>query len=374
VTDDWLDTDTPESDPGPPPAASDATAPREATSVAAPPTPRVPAGGRSSLDALRDIPLPPLPSRVAGAAQSGEDEWDEGVDHVTRGREKRSERQAGVRSRRRARLFAMGAVGGALVVAAVLVGLLVMLREPVTTKLLGSGAWQAQPAISRAEAAPVVSTPVFAHVGKLALYLPVSPKVVTGVMLHQAAYGHSYHIVPVGSTASGPKTAAAVKAGKKYPIACKTCAVVGVVERGGQRVIDSIWKGSVIRIWRSGREGKPDTAADVGAVAGTPVVAPVTGTVTLVKPYKLYGRINDFEIHIKPDAMPDADMVVIHVQDLDVTGGERVVGGITPIAHIRLLHDDVNHQLAEYTGDPGDHTHIQVNWPKPANLPSGTKW
>jgi hypothetical protein len=198
--------------------------------------------------------------------------------------------------------------------------------------------------------------------------------VVTGVMLHQAAYGHSYHIVPVGSTVSGPKTAAAVKAGKKYPIACKTCQVVGVVQREGQRVIDSTWKGSVIRIWRSGRPGKPDTAADVGAVEYTPVISPVTGTVTLVKPYRLYGRIPDFEIHIKPDAMPAADMVIIHVQDLEIADGDRVTGGITPIAHVRSLHDDVNHQLAEYTGDPGDHTHIQLNWPKPANLPAGTKW
>ena len=95
---------------------------------------------------------------------------------------------------------------------------------------------------------------------------------------------------------------------------------------------------------------------------------------TLVKPYRLYGRIDDFEIHIKPDAMPAADMVIIHVQDLVAREGDRVIGGVTPIAHVRLLHDDVNHQLAEYTGDPGDHVHIQLNWPKPASLPGGTKW
>jgi hypothetical protein len=43
------------------------------------------------------------------------------------------------------------------------------------------------------------------------------------------------------------------------------------------------------------------------------------------------------------------------------TGEWRVEGGVTPLASVRLLSRYFHHQLAEYSGDPGDHVHIQLN-------------
>jgi hypothetical protein len=114
-------------------------------------------------------------------------------------------------------------------------------------------------------------------------------------------------------------------------------------------------------MWRASRSGAPDTAADIGALPGVPVVAPVSGTVIEVKPYLLYGAHDDLEIHIQPTGWPEIDLVIIHVTDPTVNVGDLVVGGITRIASVRLLSDRVNHQLADYTPDAGDHIHMQLN-------------
>ena len=113
-------------------------------------------------------------------------------------------------------------------------------------------------------------------------------------------------------------------------------------------------------MWRP-RPGSPDTAADVGAKPGTTVISPVTGTVVKVKSYKLYGKWPDYEIHITPDGFDNLDIVLIHVTDLEVKPGARVVAGVTPLAHVRKLSDKFSDQLAEYVKDGGNHVHLQVN-------------
>ena len=118
--------------------------------------------------------------------------------------------------------------------------------------------------------------------------------------------------------------------------------------------------GKVLRMWRD-RPGKPDTAADVGARPGTPVLAPVDGTVVKVKWYKLYGKWTDLEIHIQPTGRPDLDMVLIHVQDAKVAPGDEVRAGITQIGAVRKLSDKITDQLGEFVRGGGDHVHIQLN-------------
>ena len=113
-------------------------------------------------------------------------------------------------------------------------------------------------------------------------------------------------------------------------------------------------------MWRS-RPGQPDTAADVGAKPGQDVVSPVTGTVIKVKRYKLYGKWDDFEVHIQPDGYPNLDLVMIHIKDVVVAPGDRVVAGESRIAAIRKLSDKFYDQLSSYTKGGGDHVHMQVN-------------
>lgn len=118
--------------------------------------------------------------------------------------------------------------------------------------------------------------------------------------------------------------------------------------------------GSVVRMWRS-RPGKPDSAADVGAPPGSNVLAPVSGQVIKIKSYKLYGKYDDYEIHIRPDGRDDIDCVMIHVTDLSVTVGARVKAGVTRVATVRKLSNVIHDQLGDYATGSGDHVHLQFN-------------
>ncbi len=190
-------------------------------------------------------------------------------------------------------------------------------------------------------------TPRFAEVGSIDLHLPVDPSAITALAFHQAsgdrarAMGALVPDVP-DEAAEDPAAIAAMTA------------EAAIAE-------SDIWGGACLRLWRSGRGGTPDTAADIGAAPGTDVFSPVTGTVVEVRPYLLYEKYDDIEIHIRPDGADDLDVVLIHVTDASVEAGDRVVGGVTRIAAIRQMSGLIELQLAGYTGDGGDHVHIQVN-------------
>jgi hypothetical protein len=116
-------------------------------------------------------------------------------------------------------------------------------------------------------------------------------------------------------------------------------------------------------MWRD-RPGKPDSAADVGANPGSPVYAPVSGTVVKVKKYKLYGKWNDVEVHIQPTGQPTLDVVMIHLDDVSATPGDRVVGGVTQLAVVRKLPKAVGSQLRSYTNNAGYHTPSRSTTPR----------
>jgi murein DD-endopeptidase MepM/ murein hydrolase activator NlpD len=189
-------------------------------------------------------------------------------------------------------------------------------------------------------------TPYFASYGRLKLRLPVETKRLTEIGFHQASYAWALRM--------------------KSPLKDAVVSAVNA-KRGTGRDIssqptgpDTTLVGQVIRMWRS-RPGKPDTAADVGAKAGSTIISPVTGTVVKIKSYKLYGKWPDWEMHIIPDGYSNLDIVMIHITDPTVKAGERVIAGVTPVGHIRKLSDKVTDQLAQYVKDGGDHVHLQVN-------------
>lgn len=189
-------------------------------------------------------------------------------------------------------------------------------------------------------------TPYFATFRNIKIHLPVSVSDLTEVAFHQASYSYAYHLkspLPDAKRADAKKT----KTTGRDKSAQASGAEVQLV-------------GSVLRLWRS-RPGPPDTAADVGAKAGSDVFAPVSGTVIKIKRYKLYNKYADYELHIKPEGTADIDCVMIHIDDLSVDVGDEVVGGVTRIASVRRLGDRVDHQLADYAGEDGDHVHLQFN-------------
>jgi murein DD-endopeptidase MepM/ murein hydrolase activator NlpD len=189
-------------------------------------------------------------------------------------------------------------------------------------------------------------TPIFASRGKVILRLPVNMDDLTEVGFHQASYDYALAM-------KTPLPDADMAAAKKNQ---GTPRDLSAQEVG----TDAVLTGSVLRMWRD-RPGKPNTAVDVGAAPGSPVLAPVEGTVVLVKSYDLYGKHPDVRVHIRPDANTDIDVVLIHVQDPSVKAGDRVVAGVTQLGAVRKLSDKMRMQLTSYTKDDGDHVHIQLN-------------
>lgn len=81
-----------------------------------------------------------------------------------------------------------------------------------------------------------------------------------------------------------------------------------------------------------GRGTHPTSAVDISMPVGVEVLAPVSGVVEDVTSYSLYGRYPDAHLSIRPDGHANRAVRVLHVRGLKVRPGQRVEGGITPIA------------------------------------------
>lgn len=189
-------------------------------------------------------------------------------------------------------------------------------------------------------------TPFFGSYRSLHLYLPIPVASLTELAFHQASGNIA---IPIDSLL--PDADMNVVTKNHGSGRAESTATAG----------PTVLTGSVLRMWRSNRSGAPDTAADIGAAAGTPVFAPVTGTVVQVRAYKLYEKYDDYEIHIQPNGWPEIDVVIIHVDAPTVEAGDHVIGGISSIASVRKLSDRVTPQISAYTKDAGDHVHLQLN-------------
>ncbi len=121
-------------------------------------------------------------------------------------------------------------------------------------------------------------------------------------------------------------------------------------------------EGPDYRVLASRGRARPATSAvDVVVPLGDDVRAPVTGTVTAVTEYPLYGRVHDWRVEITPVGREDLTVVLIHLLKPNVRVGDEVLAGETSLAVARLLPFDshVDYVLA----DQQPHTHIEV---KPA--------
>lgn len=189
--------------------------------------------------------------------------------------------------------------------------------------------------------------PLIAQCSGIDLRSPIAPADLTGVLFHQASLRYAL----VMTTALPAADTEAVEAGQ--------------LARVNSEQIEGEWlDAEAMHLWRMADTTDMDTSIDVGAAAGTVLRSPVTGTVVLVKDYLLYDEVPDIEIHIQPEGRPDLDVVLIHTYDPLVKAGDKVEAGLTELSHVRDIAKDLDDvQLAFYTreGDPGNHTHVQVN-------------
>ena len=78
-----------------------------------------------------------------------------------------------------------------------------------------------------------------------------------------------------------------------------------------------------------GGAGEPTSSVLIGAAPGSPVYAPISGVVTRVHPYKLFGKYDDVQIDIRPEKMGGVTVSLLFISDPAVSIGETVTAGKT---------------------------------------------
>ena len=110
----------------------------------------------------------------------------------------------------------------------------------------------------------------------------------------------------------------------------------------------------------AGRDGPQTGAIDVGAMTGTTVYAPVTGTVTAIRPDPMVENANIIEI--RPDDNPDVRVSVALVRSDGEAGvNDNVRAGITELGAVADSAEILDPQLSSYTTDAGNHVTVSVS-------------
>jgi hypothetical protein len=115
----------------------------------------------------------------------------------------------------------------------------------------------------------------------------------------------------------------------------------------------------------------PQTAVDVVVEPGATVLAPVTGTVIMAGPYKLYCAYDDDAVVIEPDSHPGWHVTMLHLQGVLVATGQRVTAGATPVAtQAHKLPFTSQVDRLSTVQPPWPHVHMEVDDPAIADQPS----
>jgi murein DD-endopeptidase MepM/ murein hydrolase activator NlpD len=178
------------------------------------------------------------------------------------------------------------------------------------------------------------ATAVFATAGRLPLHLPAEQVVLVG--FHEASSRESQAFTPVGRLLDHQNTT-------------KFDAPPDVAE-GPEYVILS----------SRGRAFPATSAIDVLLGIDEPVHSPVTGTVTDVREYHLYGKHLDERIEIQPADAPDHRVVMIHLDGVGLEVGDEVVAAETVVAAGARLFTFGSH-IDRYTEpDRFPHVHYEI--------------
>lgn len=116
-----------------------------------------------------------------------------------------------------------------------------------------------------------------------------------------------------------------------------------------------------------GRPRPATSAADLVLPTGATVSAPVSGTVTEVLEYSLYGRLQDWRVVISPAGRPELAVVVIHLESPAVAVGEHVQAGVSALGTVREL--PFGSHVDDYLDEPHPHAHLEVKAAVAPELP-----
>jgi hypothetical protein len=110
----------------------------------------------------------------------------------------------------------------------------------------------------------------------------------------------------------------------------------------------------------AGREGPQTGALDIGAMTGSTVYSPVTGTVTAIRPDPMVESANVIEI--KPDTNPNVRVNVSLVRSDGQAGvNDHVTAGTTELGTVADSAKILDPQLSTYTSDAGNHVTVSIS-------------
>ncbi len=245
---------------------------------------------------------------------------------------RRRRHHASVYRRRRIR-FGAGFVVFCLVVVAVVA---LATRDGNTTQVDSQALLAgAAPAASAPVMAGRESRPAFARLGDRNLILPVAANDATIIAYQPISDERAVALTPIGDRAN-------------------TNAIV--------RFFRGIFASeSAVRYYQLDGEGtSPTNSVLIGAPQGSTVTAPVSGIVTGVKQYKLYGKYDDVEIQIRPEELSGATVTLMLISDPAVSIGEVVTAGKTQLGTVRECPPELAETISQYTRDAGAHIHLKV--------------
>jgi hypothetical protein len=215
-------------------------------------------------------------------------------------------------------------------------------REP-TAPLLGLGVAGAKssPSPSPTTDEPAPRWPGFARAGGITLYLPVQRPV--AVLYHEASFHDALRLRPLGHL------------------------VRNANHWGFSRLPATPGPGYIVMSSR-GRGTPATSAADVVIPPRTAVRSPVTGTVIAVRPYRLYCAYPDVQVRIRTRGGGGRDVVVIHLDRVQVQPGERVFATLSVIGTPRVF--PFRSQVDDYVRGGNPHVHIEITKPHPPRHPT----
>ncbi|MGI5939844.1 MAG: hypothetical protein ACOX8V_04025 [Thermoleophilia bacterium] len=244
---------------------------------------------------------------------------------------RRARRRAALCRRRRIR-FGAGFALLCLLVATVVIVLVGDGSTTVNAQTLLAGT-------SSGESAPVAASgeerPAFARLGDRNLILPVAAKDATIIAYQPVNDERALVLTPIG-----------------------TCANGNAVARFFRGLFTSE---PAVRYYQLDGEGaSPTNSVLIGAPVGSVVTSPVSGVVTGVKEYKLYGKYDDVQIEIRPEELSGTTVTLMFINDPVVSIGEVVTARKTQLGKVRECPPELAPSLGRYTHDSGAHIHLTV--------------
>ena len=177
-------------------------------------------------------------------------------------------------------------------------------------------------------------TPPLATFDRLELRLPTERPIIVG--FHEASTPEALEMAPTGRLEENENTT------KFEP--------PEEVEEGSEYLVMA----------SRGRPRAATSAVDVVMHTGDPVRSPVSGTVTDVRAYYLYGSHEDYRIEVAPHDAPDLRIVLIHLDELEVAEGDEVQAGESVLAGTARPFP-FSSQVDRYTEPKRwPHVHIEV--------------